>query len=264
MTSPEQPKPLESKIKSWQAILDLLKSGISSGLLVLFLVYPAGIWFLLGRAGLDLEEINVFGSKVKKKAAESTVELSNALKDAQISNEILKKNLSAAKVSMIVVNDCFSSAEKLATCARDKDLLEQLVQQQSEISQAKANAQKSITAIEKTLSTNAKSINAAEKLVAPQDGRWGIVFGGDTSEDAARDEIKRAQTKNVSSLAIYFRQGSYRSVAMFGNKEEATRALGSLRGINAGAYVVELTTWCPSPKSSGRTSSYQFIECDTQ
>jgi len=263
MTNPQQPKPLESKIKSWQAMLDLLKSGISSGLLILFLFYPAGIWFLLGRAGLDLEEINVFGSKVKKKAAKSTIELSTALNDAQISNEILKKNLSAAKESIIKVNDCFSSAEKLATCAKDKDLLEQLVQQQSEISQAKANAQKSITAIEKTLSSNAKSINSAEALVAPQDGQWGIVFGGDTSEDAARDEINRAKAKNVSSLAIYLRQASYRSVAMFGNKKEASRALSQLRGINAGAYVVELTTWCPSPKRIARTGSYQFFECET-
>ena len=263
MSEQEPVKPIDSSIKSWQAILDFLKSAIVAGLLILFLVYPDGIWFVLNRAGLNLKELSIFGAKLEREAAETAVDLTTALRDANLTNQILKTDLSAAKESLEKVNGCFSSLERLQACANDNNLRVQFEQRQQEAARSVATAQRSAGAIESTLAANREVIERSAASIAPRTSLWGVVFGGDVSKEAAENEIKRAQRLRVANLGIYSRQRSFRSVAEFDSQEAAMSAAIRLRQINAGAYVVELGRWCPGATRTEGSNGYTFIECQS-
>lgn len=264
MSEQERAKSIDSNIKSWQAILDFLKSAIVAGLLILFLVYPDGIWFVLNRARLNLTELSIFGAKLEREAAETAVDLTTALRDANLTNQILKTDLSAAKESLEKVNGCFSSSERLQACARDKILLLQFEQRQQEAAQSVERAQRSAGAIESTLADKSKVIERSAASIAPKVSLWGVVFGGDVSREAAENEIRRAQRLRVANLSIYSRQRSFRSVAEYESQEAATSAATLLRQINAGAYVVELGRWCPGATRTEGANGYAFIECQSR
>jgi hypothetical protein len=77
-------------------------------------------------------------------------------------------------------------------------------------------------------------------------GPWAVVFGGDTTLDAARHEVKVTAGKmGLENAAIYRRGGSYRSIATFGDRSAAEEALGKARSVRADAYLVDLNKWCP-------------------
>jgi hypothetical protein len=76
-------------------------------------------------------------------------------------------------------------------------------------------------------------------------GRWAVVYSGDDSLDAARDEMKWAARNGLDASAIFLRQRSYRSVLLTDSSEAADALLGTARKRRADAYVVNLQTWCP-------------------
>ena len=78
---------------------------------------------------------------------------------------------------------------------------------------------------------------------------WGVVFGGDSTLDAARSEVDVAARKHgIPNAAIYLRSGSYRSVAVGSADRSAAQAiLGRARQRRADAYIVNMNSWCPHP-----------------
>jgi hypothetical protein len=84
---------------------------------------------------------------------------------------------------------------------------------------------------------------------APVDeaGTFGVVFGGDRTIDAARDEVKRANSVLDNAEAqIFLRMGSYRTVVVFVSRSEAEEALGKLKALRGSSYVIDMSKWCPS------------------
>jgi hypothetical protein len=87
---------------------------------------------------------------------------------------------------------------------------------------------------------------AAEAAADPR-GTWGLVFGGDTTLDAAKHEVtKTAERMGLADAAIFRRSGSFRSVKVFVSRAEAEDALGRARAVRSDAYVVNMTNWCPN------------------
>ena len=248
-------------IKAWQERLDFVKSAILAGMLILFLVYPDAFWYVLQRAGLNLKELSVFGATLEKTSSEANVDLKNALNESKLANESLTKDLSSAKDALAQVNDCFSTADKLGACAKDKNLLASFEQMHKDAAQAEQASKRLTTSIASTLTVNAHVIEKAELTIAPQSSSWGIIFGGDSTQKAAEDEIKKARQLNVPSLAIYAKQGAYRSVALYGSLDAANLAISSLKTINPGAYVVELTRWCRNPQKQDNALGYTYAVC---
>ena len=101
--------------------------------------------------------------------------------------------------------------------------------------------------------------------------KWGLVYGSDSEFGDARREILRFNNPDQSKIppqfrsynakaALFFRQGTYRSVLLFYTEQEAEQALPMIertltdidkRSLNApptwqrGSFVVNLNAWCP-------------------
>ena len=72
---------------------------------------------------------------------------------------------------------------------------------------------------------------------------FGIVFGADSSPAAAMDEVKKV---SADPVILYKRQGSWRSVAYFGTRKAANEDLPRIKSVKADAYIVDISSWCPS------------------
>jgi hypothetical protein len=254
----------EDRIKRWQAGLDFTKS-ILIFLLVLFFVlsfflYPKALWSTLERAGLRVTSLELFGATLTK-TQEAAVDLDAALKEALFNNQMLQKELESTQASLAKATDCLSDVDTLRNCTRNTELVERLKLDQAAVAQSRQLATSSAAAASGALRSNAAVLQDSYASVAAAgagQAGWGIVFGGDVSVREAEAEIAKA--KDVEDLAIYHRQRSYRSVAVFDTRAEAERWLPRLRGINSGAYVVVLDRWCQSPQRE-RRDRYTLVEC---
>lgn len=89
-------------------------------------------------------------------------------------------------------------------------------------------------------------------------GPWAVVFGGDRTLESAKHEVDvTAKKMSISNAAIYFRNGSYRSIVLFNDRSAAEEALGKARVVRADSYLVDMNKWCPT--TIDRTG---YRECD--
>lgn len=91
--------------------------------------------------------------------------------------------------------------------------------------------------------------------IRSQRGRWTVVFGGDASLDAARDEIRKAAAVGVDNGDVVYRDGSYRSIAEFSSRADADNALAKLLTFRSSAYIVNMADWCPDVIAQGERKS---------
>ncbi len=108
-------------------------------------------------------------------------------------------------------------------------------------------AKKEQTAAE-AVATSAANYVKQSTLSLPGAG-FGVVFGADKSPQAAMDEVQKVTRPPVSAdpVILYKRQGWWRSVAYFGTRDAANGQLGGIKSIEPGAYVVDISSWCPTP-----------------
>jgi hypothetical protein len=210
------------------------------------------------RAGLSLNEVEFFGAKLTK-TQQAAVELEAALQQALLDNQSLQAKLESTESSLAEASRCLSDVDNLRNCTRNPELVKQLKTDEAAVAQSRQLAASSAAAASVTLRSNAAILQESRARVAPGPSSWGIVFGGDASRRAAQDEIAKA--KGAADLAIYRKQGSYRSVAVFDSRAAADDWLPRLKKINPGAYVVVLDRWCQNPEERDRNEQYTFIEC---
>jgi hypothetical protein len=76
---------------------------------------------------------------------------------------------------------------------------------------------------------------------------WGVVYSGDKTLESANYEIGPAAQKfGISNAAIYYRQGSFRSVATSVSRSIAENTLLAAQKRRSDAYIVNMTNWCPN------------------
>ena len=81
---------------------------------------------------------------------------------------------------------------------------------------------------------------------------WLIVAGGDTTIEAAQDELNKA--KKISPDAKIYKKGNmYRTVIPhFYSKTEADNSLSTAKNtVNPDAYIVGINSWCKSVQDNG-------------
>lgn len=78
---------------------------------------------------------------------------------------------------------------------------------------------------------------------------FGIVFGGFATAEAAMEAVKQSGSikSYVNPTILYHRQGMWRPVAYFGTRTAANIEMPDFTNTFAGAYVVDITSWCPAP-----------------
>lgn len=90
-------------------------------------------------------------------------------------------------------------------------------------------------------------------------GTWGVVFGGDTTLEYARQEItKTAERMGIGQGEVFRRAGSFRSVKVFVSRSQAEDALGKARVVRPSSYLVNMSTWCPTSEQK-----QGYFECGT-
>ncbi len=220
---------LETGIRLGKEISALLKELILLVLFLLLLVWPESFNSLLTRAGF--EEGSVVGFKWKKQLDATNNDLSGAKQVI----EDLTSRLNAA-------NEAMKKAYTETSDAALKKELEALLDKNKEASQAASATGASIA---NTLQSNALLVTLAQQSLYSGSTSWGIVFGGDSTLDAAQYEISRAKKAGFANTTLFLRQGYYRSVVLFESREAAVARLGDIQKLRAGAYIVNMEKWCP-------------------
>ncbi len=208
-------------------------------LAVLLLVFPLKLNALLTDAGF--EEGSIVGFKWKAKLVSSD----EALKDAN-----------AQLTDMRTQHDQLLTLLNEVSAQVHDPKLEQRIAQTRQVSSAVLKTALAVQAsTEATIGANASLVNKAIGATDPKG--WGVVFGGDTSLQAADYEVRtRAKQAGLPNPTVYLRQGSYRSVAISPDRDGAEAALAKARIQRQDAYLVSLTSWCPNP-----VARESYVEC---
>ena len=211
-------------------VVALLRDSALCFLALLLLVFPTTFNTMLSNAGF--EEGSFVGFKWKPKLLQSDA----ALKDAQAIITDLREQ-----------NDKISKALADAqTKLNDPALKEQLTKIVEENKQLTAASSKVEDSVASSIALNAALVDKVQ-TAAGTNNKWGVVFSGDATIDAAKYEVGVIAPKlGIPNASIFFRQGSYRAVAVVDSKAEAERVLSKARGRRADAYIVSMSTWCPS------------------
>jgi len=82
----------------------------------------------------------------------------------------------------------------------------------------------------------------------PQSGQWAIVAGADREVDAAMFEVNKLKEQGYRIVQLWLRDGWYRTVIIFENREAAENNLKKLKRIfRESAFITNLNEWCPEP-----------------
>ena len=78
---------------------------------------------------------------------------------------------------------------------------------------------------------------------------FGVVFGSDVDIGSARTQINQYTPKPFAKTGIYLREGSFRSVVLTNNKDEAESYYGIAKGLRYGTESIKtMDTWCVNPE----------------
>ncbi|MDU9413199.1 hypothetical protein [Pseudomonas sp. zfem005] len=106
-----------------------------------------------------------------------------------------------------------------------------------------------------TLPVTPSSAAITPSAASPAD-TWGVILGGDTSLDNAQKTVGIIKQRVGLDAQIFRRAGSFRSVKIYVNNDEAKQALTKATEYNPTAYLVNMAKWCPTSTLQGA-----YYEC---
>jgi hypothetical protein len=223
------------------AAIDLGKNGLALLrdfmlflLILLLLLFPTRLNDILTRAGF--EEGSIVGLKWKAKLIDSDV----ALKEARVVINDLTARLDATSQALM-------RAQAASADPATKVNVDQVAAANASVKATSASVQSTIG---RTLAESAPLVQEAQGQLA---GQWGVVFGGDTSLNAARHEVDVIAPKlGLRNPAIFLRQRVYRSVSVADTRTEAEELLAKARQRRSDAYIVRMSSWCPDAQQRDR------------
>ncbi|HEX9946502.1 MAG TPA: hypothetical protein VGA98_03085 [Allosphingosinicella sp.] len=207
-------------------------------LLVLLFLAPAFINDRLTAAGF--EEGSFLSLKWKKKVIQDDT----ALKEAREIIQRQKEQLERQHRALTALQRQVPAVAAVPGVARLQEETRQLAVQ----------SQSGLDALQSTIRENRSIVAKAAESAA--DPRWVVIFGGDSTPEAARDEIAKAIRLNLPEPQIMHRGNSYRSILIQPDRESAYALLPRARQIQSDAYAVSLNSWCPR---FGKADGY--LEC---
>jgi len=195
--------------------------------------YVATFASKLNAAGIEKgskqTEVNVMG--VAKYTFDNTTTVLTSLSSASKANE-----------------DSISQLEKLK-----KLVSPALVAQIDGIERSLQGAQQQVTgSITSTRDVQLKTDAVIQANTSPAnpEGPYGIVVAADKVPEHAAYEVHLLKLKSFTNIAVFQRQGLYRTVARFPDKDAANAQLSTIQAYRQTAYVIDLSNWCKSPTVS--------------
>lgn len=99
------------------------------------------------------------------------------------------------------------------------------------------------------------SAAATPSATSPAD-TWGVILGGDISLDKAQETVGIIKQRVGLDAQIFRRAGSFRSVKVYLDNNEAKQALAQAKTLNPTSYLVNMAKWCPTSTLQGA-----YYEC---
>ncbi len=241
----------ESKFKQISRYASLIKDILASlkdmGIIVfviLIIFFRDSVVDFVKNHDIKLGNINAFGIDIAIESLQQDKQLVNAqatIADLKTQNSNLENTLNEAKaqISDVVLRGKIATLEKI----------------NAQVIPAASKVQDSL---QTTIAANSALVQQLQTAtnITPT---WAVVFGGDSTLDAARYEIETAARKlGITNAAIYYRQGSYRSVVITSDRSQANQFLAKLKQSKGDAYIVNMSTWCPQTKEGAG-----YYECGT-
>ena len=222
-----------------EAIQFLQSLGILFVFILLF-VNKQPVLNFLHEIGFKKANVGGLEFDLEEKFAKADI---NLIDNNSIINSLKKQNETLSNALTLLKDKKDNSARlELATKAlKTNSQLSEKVQQQQKLNN------QSIAANQKILET----------LVSDSPSEWGVIYGGDSTLDAAIYETTDVAKKyNIPNPIIYKRRGSFRSVSVVNSQEEANKVLSNARKRRSDAYLVNLSLWCPK-----ESPQEKYIEC---
>lgn len=228
-------------VSTGKDIVALLRDTALFVFALLLLIFPSTVGSLLSNAGF--EEGSFAGLKWKPKlemADESLKEARATITDLQAQNDEM--------LALLI---------KIEPKVTDPELKTQLTRVAATNKQLNVSADEVEATVNNTIASNAHIVEQVQND-ADTVSTWGVVFGGDTTLEEAKREVEVANTKfGIPNASIYFRQKSYRSVAIADSRSLAEQILLKAKSRRADAYIVSMSSWCP--KATARDG---YHECN--
>jgi hypothetical protein len=224
-------------VSTGKELVAMLRDAMLLVMAVLLLVWPQTIKRVLMDAGF--KKGSIAGMEWEANFSESDETLLKAqstISDLLDQNGKLNKTLSEIK----------SQIGNTADIAKLEQINTQLVANAAKVQvSAAANILANAPLVQEIQTSTDKAIT------------WGVVYGGDQKLDRAEHEIKTTAPKfGLSNAAIYYRQGSFRSVATTIDRLQASQLLNKAKEHRKDAYIVNMSTWCPNV-----TQKEGYFEC---
>lgn len=209
-----------------------LRDGVLLLVVLLLLVWPQAINRILVAAGFESGSFAGLHWKAKlSETDDNLIRAQAAIADLKEQNDQLSKALAEANAEG---GNSGVDAKKIAGLNRLN----------AQVVASTARVQASVGS---SISANAPLVQQIQTATGAAD-IWGVVYGADRDLDAAAYEVRKiAPQLGLTNAAIYFRQGSYRSVATTTDRVQAERMLSVAKGRREDAYLVNMATWCPQP-----------------
>ncbi len=224
-----QPKRKWTFLNTWKDVVAVLRDTFLLALVVLLLAFPETFNGLLVNAGF--EEGSIVGFKWKAKLVESDQALKEAqanITDLTTQNEKLSKELAGAQAK---TND-----------PTEKIRLANLEEENKKLKRASVKVKASV---QDTIDSSAALVEKAQTTMETN-AQWGVVYGGETNLKAVKNKALEAeQQQGITNTSIFYRQGSFRSVAIASNYLEAMQLLIKAKIHRSDAYIVNMSKWCP-------------------
>lgn len=80
-------------------------------------------------------------------------------------------------------------------------------------------------------------------------GTYGIVVSADRVKQNAEYEVQQLKKRNFN-VAVYDRQGFFRTVALIGNPDDASKQLPQIQSYRPTAYIINLDHFCSNKKDA--------------
>jgi hypothetical protein len=236
---------LQPKLTSAKDILAIVReSAIVIAVIVLVLCPGAYAWW---SAKFDEEAHKRGASKVETGIAGNTLTFDH-------STETVDKLVTANKT----IDDLKLQLQNLIASAPGKTA-EQAKQIQNSANVLSSQIQSSLNSA-KTVQLSQDPVQDAPGL-ATGSGTYGIVVSADKKDDLAAYEAQLLKRENFNDVAFYDRLGFIRTVARFADATAANEALPSIQKTRQGAYIINLSKWCPKYTDERVLAGVPVLQC---
>lgn len=222
---------ISGTVAVWKNLVSLMRDSALLLLAVLLIAFPSTLNSILVNAGF--EEGSFVGFKWKSKLVDSDA----ALKEARSTiSDLQKKN-----------NEMANALAEANAKLNDSSFQKRVAKLEKENKKLYAATQQVQASVSNTIASSAPLVDSI--LAQTSTHKWGVVFSGNPTLEIAKDELDSVAEKyNLPNAAIYNRKGSYRSVSVVSDRQQAIRILSRAKEWRDDAYIVNMSKWCPNFK----------------